>query len=70
MVWWPPKGFDVPRLHSLAHAAGMQLPTISECCERTDLPAGLVIGYTGLSDEAVRRHARALGRAIEEALDA
>jgi len=70
MVWWPPEGFDVPRFHALAHAAGMQLPAISEFCERTDLPAGLVIGYTGLSDEAVRRHARALGRAIEETLDA
>jgi len=70
MVWWPPEGFDVPRFCALAHAEGMQLQMISEFCQRTDLPAGLVIGYTGLSDEAVRQHSRALGGAIAKTLHA
>jgi len=70
MVWWPPARFDVPRFRELARAEGLQLRMISEFCQRTDLPAGFVIGYTGLNDEDVRTHSDALGGAIARTLGA
>ena len=67
LVWWPPPEIDMAALQEAAAQRGLRFQVISDFCKRAVLPPGLVIGYTALGDEALRRHAGELAELISRA---
>ncbi|WP_248293443.1 PLP-dependent aminotransferase family protein [Achromobacter sp. Bel] len=58
LLWWLPAGQDTAALQDRARARGLALQPVADYCRRVALPAGLVIGYSGLDeDELVRQGA-------------
>lgn len=66
-VWWLPPEIDLAAFRSSAAERGLHFQAISDFCKRVVLPAGLVIGYAALDDEALVHHTDALCRLIRAA---
>ncbi|MFY0479474.1 MocR-like pyridoxine biosynthesis transcription factor PdxR [Achromobacter marplatensis] len=60
LLWWLPPGQDVAALLDRARAKGVALQPVSDYCRRVDLPAGLVIGYSGLDEPEIIRQGAVL----------
>jgi GntR family transcriptional regulator/MocR family aminotransferase len=63
-VWWLPPEIDLAAFRARAAERGLHFQAISDFCKRVVLPAGLVIGYAALEDEALVRHTDELCRLI------
>lgn len=63
-VWWLPPEIDLAAFRGRAAESGLHFQAVADFCKRVVLPAGLVIGYAALEDEALGRHAEALCRVI------
>ncbi|MDR6600107.1 GntR family transcriptional regulator/MocR family aminotransferase [Achromobacter deleyi] len=55
LLWWLPPGQDAHALRDRARARGLALQPVADYCRRVDLPAGLVIGYSGLDEPEIMR---------------
>lgn len=64
LVWWLPPGIELAAFLHAAAQRGLRFQTVSDFCQRAVLPAGVVIGYAALDDDALQRHAQALREAI------
>jgi len=64
LAWWLPPKIEKSAFLPAAAQHGLRFQPISDFCKRAVLPAGLVIGYAALDDDALRRHADALRQVI------
>lgn len=60
LVWWLPPGQDAHALRDRARERGLALQPVADYCRRVDLPAGLVIGYSGLDEPEIIRQGELL----------
>jgi len=61
LLWWLPDGIDAAALRDQARAGGLALQPVLDYCRRAAMPAGLVIGYSGLDERELARQGALLG---------
>ncbi|MBB1594242.1 PLP-dependent aminotransferase family protein [Achromobacter sp. UMC46] len=69
LLWWLPAGCDAAALLDRARARGLALQPVADYCRRVGLPAGLVIGYSGLDEPALARQGALLRDLMAHAAD-
>ncbi|CAB3625398.1 PLP-dependent aminotransferase family protein [Achromobacter pestifer] len=67
LVWWLPAGVDIAALLDKARAKGLALQSVADYCRRVVLPPGLVIGYSGQDEPALRRQGALLRGLLADA---
>ncbi len=65
LVWWLPPHIDLPTLQKTARTMGVGFQSVEQHCHQVSMPAGLVIGYSGLQEKTLIQQAALLRTLME-----
>ncbi|MGS0891451.1 MocR-like pyridoxine biosynthesis transcription factor PdxR [Burkholderia stagnalis] len=55
LLWWLPKGWEVARVVEAGRQAGVGVQPLAAFCRKAVLPPGVVIGYSAIDEDRLRR---------------
>jgi len=55
LLWWLPDGWETVHVAEAGKQAGVGVQALADFCRKTVLPPGVVIGYSAVNDERLRR---------------